>query len=256
MSCPRPLPPPGLGQPGVFQVEAGAHQPPAAPRHRHGPGFDPPLDAGQACLQRLQPDRLAVPPGGGRVPGKAPGPGTGGDREPGLDLPDAGGEGTALGGQVPARELAGVLAGAGDRPGPSRRGLSGQCPLALPARLRAALRVEPAPRASRREVTPGERPEVPAHRTQHLSVPRGDAQPRPHPRSRRGRRNERRGDLAQAPAHPAASGSTVTRALHMHLTCPTPVIMPGRYDIPPEPGQPAQEHISRADENGRALRSL
>jgi hypothetical protein len=117
-----PLPPPGLGQPGVFQAEAGAHQPPAAPRHRHGPGSGPPLDAGQTALQRLQPDRLAMPLGGGRVPGKAPGPGAGGDGEPGLDLPDAGGEGTASGidylafsgHKVYAPFGAGVLVGRGD----------------------------------------------------------------------------------------------------------------------------------------------
>jgi hypothetical protein len=46
---------------------------------------------------------------------------SGGDRGAGFDLPDAGLQGGVLRREVPARELPGVLARAGDRPGPPGR---------------------------------------------------------------------------------------------------------------------------------------
>ena len=82
-----PVPPPCFGQPGAGQVQPGAQQPPAAPRHRYPAVLDLPPDAGQTAPQRLQPQRLGVPLGGRGVPGHPPGLLPGPDGEARLDLP-------------------------------------------------------------------------------------------------------------------------------------------------------------------------
>jgi len=96
-------------------------KPPAAPGDGYPAAGDPLLNAGKPGLERLEPCDLAVPLGGVRVAGQPAAPLPGGDGGTGPGLPHPGGEGGALGREVPARELPGVLARSGDRPGPPGR---------------------------------------------------------------------------------------------------------------------------------------
>ena len=183
-----PLPPLRLGQPGGGQVQPGAHQLPAAPRHRHRPRRDPPLDPGEARLQRLEPDRFGVPFRLSRVPGHAPLPPPDGDGQARRDRPDSRLQGAPLGGQVPVTELPGVLAGPGDRPGPPRRRQAGQRPLAHRPRRSPAPGVQPALRAAGGQVTARQRAQVSAGSSKDLSIPGRHPKPRPHPHPCRDRR--------------------------------------------------------------------
>jgi len=181
-----PLRPPLiLSQPGRGQAGALTQQVPPAPRHRHRPRLCPPLNLGQAGLQRMQADLLGVPLGRGRVPAQPSRPPARRDGEPCPDPPRPRLQARPLRTQVLLGEPDLVLAGPGDRPGPARRRPGGQRPLPFPPRHRAAFRVQSALRAPGRQVTPGQRPQVRTHGPQHRRIPWRDPQPGADPRSRR-----------------------------------------------------------------------
>jgi len=194
-------------------------KPPAAPGDGYPAAGDPLLNAGKPGLERLEPCDLAVPLGGVRVAGQPAAPLPGGDGGTGPGLPHPGGEGGAPGREVPARELPGVLARSGDRPGPPGRRLRGQGPLPFPAGFRLALGAEPALRAPGGQVPSGEGPQVTADRPQHGLVLLGDAQPGPDPRPSRGGGDERLRDLPQRPAHPDAPARAAT-SITVHVEIP------------------------------------
>jgi hypothetical protein len=103
-----------FGDPGVFQVEPGAHEFPRAAGHPDPPGTDLPFGAGEAARERLEPQRLRVALGRARVPGGPPGSGPGLDREPLLHLPHPRRQRSPSGLQVAVGELPRVLRRAGD----------------------------------------------------------------------------------------------------------------------------------------------
>jgi hypothetical protein len=133
-------------------------------------------------------------------------------REPGLDPPDPGLQAGPLRTQVALREPHLVLARAGDRPRPPRRGFPGQSALApLPGR-RTAHGVQLALRAPGRQVPARQRPQMRPDCPQHRLICRRHPKPCPHPRSRRGSRHERDRDLPQ----PATPGIPRRQASHLH----------------------------------------
>ena len=66
-------PPLRLGEPGGGQVIPFAQQGLPAPHHRHDPRLQLPLHPGQPGLERLQPERLGIPLGGGGIPAHSAG---------------------------------------------------------------------------------------------------------------------------------------------------------------------------------------
>ena len=173
-----------------------------APAHAHPPGAQLLFDFGQPGAERLDADGLGVPSGGGWVPAYPPGPLPRHHRQPGLDPLDAGQQGAALGQQVAVGQLVGVLARAGQRPGPAGGRLRGQLLLTHLPRPRPLLRIEPAFRAPGCQVARRQRTQVLAHLAQHGSVDAGHPQPGPYPCACRRRDHERSGDLPQR-AHTA-----------------------------------------------------
>ena len=126
-----PLRPPlVLGHPGGGEVVPLAQQRLPAPHHRHRSRLLPPVRPGKPAAQRLEPDGLGVPLGRGGIPAHPARLPAGRDGQPRLDPADAGVQAGLLGAQVPLGLAPLVFAGAGDRPGPPRRRLGRQRPLA------------------------------------------------------------------------------------------------------------------------------
>ena len=141
------FPPLSFGETGIGEVASLAQQRFPAPAHAHPPGVQLLLHFGQPGAEPLDADGLGVPFRGGRVSAHPPGPRPRRHRQPGLDQLYAGQQGSALGRQVAAGELVGVLAGAGQRPSPPGRRLHRQLSLPHPPRPRPLLCIEPALRA-------------------------------------------------------------------------------------------------------------
>jgi len=197
-------PPPGLGQARGGEVAALAQQGLPAPHHGHRPGVQLLLHPAEPCLQRLEPDGLGVPLGGGGIPARPPRLPACRDRQPGLDRADAGLQAGLPGAQVLLGEPDLVLAGPRDRSGPPGRRGRRQRPLPPGPGHCLPLRVQPPLAAPGRQVPSGQRPQVSAHRPQHRLIPRRHAQPCPHPRSARRRRHEWRRNRAEDGSHQPA----------------------------------------------------
>ena len=200
---PGPLRPPlFLSQARGGQVAALAQQALPAPHHRHRPRFQAPVRPGQPGPQAPQPDGLSVPLGRGGVSAHPAGPPARRDGQTRFDHRHPRSQRRRLCTQVPLRELPLVLARAGDRARPPRRGSRRQRPLPRRTGRRPAFRVQPALRAPGGQVTAGQHPQMGPDGAQHSRISRRDPQPGPHPGPARGSRHERGGDLPQCP-HPA-----------------------------------------------------